>query len=198
MKKRYTILLTLFVLAILAFKSSDDIFDKKKVPVFSRKVFELSNGINEKNCGSNSNDAQKNIPTYIFVNDSVFIKIIETMDYSHKFSHLTGIYKATHNKLILKYDSSEINYYAQVELDTLDKSYKAFERIEIESIFTFKEPLITEIETLPIFYCNQGFYFREIWPPWNDYFIALTTQQPEDWIRQMKRLNVWDKLKRNR
>jgi hypothetical protein len=198
MKKLHIIILSLFVLIILAFKNIGVTFDKKKVPVFSWKVFELSNGINEKNCGSKGNDAQKNIPTYIFVNDSVFIKILETWDYTHKISHLSGIYKATHNKLTLKYDSVQIVYYVQLELDTLDNTYKTFERIGKESIFSFNEPLITYIETLPIFYCDEGFYFREIWAPWSDHLIALTSQQPEDWFTQMKKINVWDKLKRNR
>jgi hypothetical protein len=92
--------------------------------------------------------------------------------------------------LILKYDSGQIVHYSENVIDSL-RQISDKPNIHIE-----KEPFLAETDSLKLYSCQNGFYIREIWEPWEGKIIALTTRRLEDCFKQMKEDRLWDKIKR--
>lgn len=190
MKNALIIPATIFVFLMHACKNDSVKTDDIKISNLSGKVFALSDTIDKNECVCVPFGTDNNWPTYIFVNDSVFIKTVDNCCQPSTISHYTGLYKIARNKLIFTYDSTQIVYYVESAEDSLGQlTDKLIEHIEIE-------PSGTKMDSLQILLCKKNPYFIETWYPWEGKIIALSDSRLESYFNRMKKIGAWDKMTR--
>ena len=190
MKNIYLLFITLVFLIIQSCTSGDKRTDEIQQLKISGKVFGLSDSIDENKCTQIPIGTDNNWPTYIFINDSIFIKTIDNCCDPSTISHYSGIYKIQRDKLFLLFDTLQVCYYSENMIDSLGQIIEGQKNhIEFETS-EFK------YDSLQILTCKTNPYFIEVHEPWTGKYIALSEQPINKYINQIKELNVWDKIKR--
>ncbi len=162
--------------------------DKKVEPEISLsgKVYLLSDSVSS-NC-SLILPGTDFWPTFLFLNDSLFIKTIDNCCMPSTISHYSGKYQLTDDMLLLSYDSLQVVYTYAMEPDSAAGIPAGSpDIVEVE-----KSDLQTE--KLVRFNCGDKPYFKQTSGSWEGRFIALASDTIENCIKEIKARRSWDGL----
>jgi hypothetical protein len=182
--------ITLTFLTIQSCLNDDEKSNEIKPLKISGKVFGLSDSIDENKCTQIPIGTDNNWPTYIFINDSIFIKTIDNCCDPSTISHYSGTYKIQRDKLFLLFDTLQVCYYSENMTDSLGQI------IEGQNIHIELETSNFDFDSLQIYSCKTNPYFIEVHEPWQGKNLAFSEHSIDKYINQIKKLNVWDKLQR--
>ena len=126
-------------------------------------------------------------PTFLFLNDSVFIKTINHCCMPSTISHYSGKYQMTNELLSLTYDSLQVIYTFPIEKADAGIPADLPATVEVE-----RSDL--QIEKLERFNCTDKPYFKQTQGPWEGRFIAFTSDTIEKYIEEIKDFQVWNRL----
>ncbi len=160
---------------------------KRSMPFsLSGKVYLLSDSIENIKCEAIPVGTDY-WPTYLFINDSVFIKVIHNCCAPTTETYFSGTYKLNENELNLIFDPNQIVYYYAFHVESSDTVLNSLERIEVNKI----PPSRDSLERID---CNKHPYFKQRIGDWENRYIAMNEDTIEKHINSIMDKKIWEKL----
>lgn len=152
----------------------------------SGKVYLLSDSIENTKCEAIPVGTDY-WPTYLFINDSVFIKVIHNCCDPATETYFSGTYKLHENELNLLFGPNQITYYYAFHIESGDTLINSLERIEVNKI----RPSSDSLDEIG---CDKNPYFKQRTGDWADRYIAMNEDTLENHINSIKAKKIWEKL----
>lgn len=170
-------------------KSNDT---ETQISSLAGKIYSSSDGIDTVKC-EGIPPATDYWQTLLFIDDSVFIKIINTCcpdeeeDFAAEF-YYSGKYKMDDKMLTLTFDPKQAVYYVKVSPD------KNNDTLSIKTEHVELEPSDIKSDNLDRYNCKDIPYFKQKNGDFNGEVVALENDTLENYIQNLKDRKIWSKL----